>query len=97
MNRRRFLSFIGLAPVAAALPAMALPRPENVKDTVKGSVTMGDRAWSQSEMFLDVSQAGPSKIVIDYDALDCDLRGLIAYNINGLRQMKDTVDCSLAR
>jgi len=28
MNRRRFLSFLGLAPVAAAVPAMALPRPE---------------------------------------------------------------------
>ncbi len=27
MNRRRFLSFLGLAPVAAAVPAMALPRP----------------------------------------------------------------------
>ena len=40
MNRRYFLSFIGLAPVAAALPAMALPRPDNVKDTVKGSVDM---------------------------------------------------------
>ncbi|PQA72208.1 twin-arginine translocation signal domain-containing protein [Brucella oryzae] len=26
MNRRRFLSFLGLAPVAAAVPAMALPR-----------------------------------------------------------------------
>ncbi len=28
MNRRRFLSFLGLAPVAAAVPAMALPRAE---------------------------------------------------------------------
>lgn len=40
MNRRRFLSFIGLAPVAAALPTMALPRPDNVKDTVKPTVDM---------------------------------------------------------
>ena len=32
MNRRRFLSMLGLAPVAAcsaALPAIALPKPEN--------------------------------------------------------------------
>ena len=36
MNRRRFLSFIGFAPVAAALPAMALPRPDNVKNIVTG-------------------------------------------------------------
>ncbi|WP_418460433.1 hypothetical protein ACNT8L_18085 [Brucella intermedia] len=28
MNSRRFLSFLGLAPVAAAVPAMALPRAE---------------------------------------------------------------------
>lgn len=40
MNRRRFLSFLSLAPVAAALPAMALPRPENVKETVKSTVDM---------------------------------------------------------
>ncbi|UWF67446.1 MULTISPECIES: twin-arginine translocation signal domain-containing protein [unclassified Brucella] len=32
MNRRRFLSFLGLAPVAAAVPAMALPSPEKPTD-----------------------------------------------------------------
>ncbi|ALJ98298.1 hypothetical protein BiPBO1_85 [Brucella phage BiPBO1] len=36
MNRRRFLSFLGLAPVAAAVPAMALARAENVKNIVTG-------------------------------------------------------------
>lgn len=35
MNRRRFLSFLGLAPVAAALPAMALPRPDKPTDIEK--------------------------------------------------------------
>ncbi len=31
MNRRSFLSFLGLAPVAAVLPAAALARPEATK------------------------------------------------------------------
>ncbi|KAB2762778.1 hypothetical protein F9K98_13380 [Brucella anthropi] len=35
MNRRRFLSFLGLAPVAAAVPAMALPRAEKPTDIDK--------------------------------------------------------------
>lgn len=55
MNRRRFLSFIGLAPVAAALPAMALPRPDNVKDTVKGSVRMSHQMMHEGGLV-----AGPS-------------------------------------
>ncbi|CAB4327643.1 MULTISPECIES: twin-arginine translocation signal domain-containing protein [unclassified Brucella] len=35
MNRRHFLSFLGLAPVAAAVPAMAMPRPEKPTDIDK--------------------------------------------------------------
>jgi len=38
MNRRRFLSFLGLAPVAAAVPAMALPRPEKPTEIDKLTV-----------------------------------------------------------
>jgi hypothetical protein len=37
MNRRKFLSVLGLAPVAAcsaALPAVALPKPNKVKDII---------------------------------------------------------------
>ncbi|WP_273785629.1 twin-arginine translocation signal domain-containing protein [Brucella intermedia] len=34
MNRRHFLSFLGLAPVAAAVPAMALPRAEKPTEIV---------------------------------------------------------------
>ena len=40
MKRRTFLRMLSLAPVAAALPAIALPRPENVKETVKPTVDM---------------------------------------------------------
>ncbi|MBA8822307.1 hypothetical protein BRY73_02890 [Ochrobactrum sp. P6BS-III] len=40
MNRRRFLSFLGLAPVAAAVPAMALPRAEKPTEVAKGTFRM---------------------------------------------------------
>lgn len=74
MNRRRFLSFIGLAPVAAALPAMALPMPD--KPTDIDSLKIDVSGPDTQDWFLDASKAGPSRIVINVDALDGDLREL---------------------
>lgn len=67
MKRRTFLRMLSLAPVAAALPAMALPRPENVKETVKGSVTMGDQAWDDAGIHVSQMSAGVTRVVIYAD------------------------------
>lgn len=67
MKRRAFLRMIGLAPVAAALPAMALPRPDNVKETVKGSVRMGEQTGIDTGMFLTSTGNGVTRIVIQAD------------------------------
>ncbi|WP_421565923.1 hypothetical protein [Ochrobactrum sp. EDr1-4] len=40
MNRRSFLSFLSLAPVAVAVPAMALPRSDKSTDIEKLTVTV---------------------------------------------------------
>ncbi len=71
MNRRRFLSFLSLAPVAAAVPAMAMPRPENVKETVKGSVPMGEQVgeYANIRIYVDPAQ-GTKRVVISADAFD---------------------------
>lgn len=68
MNRRHFLSFLSLAPVAAAVPAMALPRPENVKETVKGSVTMGEQGgeYANIRIYVDPDR-GTKRVVIHAD------------------------------
>jgi len=72
MNRRRFLSFLSLAPVAAAVPAMALPRPENVKETVKSTVDM-DYAMGEGPFTYEAGGVRMSVQPIDVDALSCDL------------------------
>ena len=43
MNRRRFLSFLGLAPVAAAVPAMAMPRAEKPTKIAKDGFMVDGR------------------------------------------------------
>lgn len=57
MNRRRFLSFLGLAPVAAAVPAMALPRPEKPTEidklTVEVSLDTADIRKMMDEIAAD--------------------------------------------
>lgn len=78
MNRRRFLSFLGLAPVAAAVPAMALPRAEKPMATggvVKGKVDYLVGETPGESILIDASKAGPSQIVIDVDALNRGLEG----------------------
>lgn len=76
MNRRRFLSFLGLAPVAAAVPAMALPRAEKPTEIDKLIVDvqpadpkamrrlMDDIAKDQAKWLEDIKNAtGPSSEV----------------------------------
>ncbi|MBC8718713.1 hypothetical protein [Ochrobactrum sp. Marseille-Q0166] len=69
MNRRRFLSFIGFAPVAAALPAMALPRPESVKETVGRAGFFMEVTAGEHHARIGASVEYP----IDYDGLSRDL------------------------
>ena len=67
MNRRHFLSFLSLAPVAAAVPAMALPRAEKPTIDVRGTDPEALRrlrseiAKGQAQWLEDIKEAtGPS-------------------------------------
>lgn len=76
MRRRTFLKFLSLAPVAAAVPAMALPRAE--KPLATGGVLKGKVGYLMGEtpgesILIDVDMSAPSRLVIDIDALNRDL------------------------
>jgi len=57
MNRRRFLSFLGLSPMIATVPALALPRAEKPteieKVTVQLSIGSGDMRKMMDEIAAD--------------------------------------------
>lgn len=71
MNRRRFLSFLGLAPVAAAVPAMALPRAEKPTEIDKGAFRMTAETKGAHSSNIGTSTAGlvlrssDGRVVID--------------------------------
>ncbi|MEJ5019300.1 hypothetical protein WH297_06045 [Ochrobactrum vermis] len=76
MKRRAFLKFLGLAPVAVAVPAMALPRAEKPMATggfVKGKVDYRVGETPGESILIDVDMSKPSQLVIDVDALTRDL------------------------
>lgn len=77
MNRRRFLSFLSLAPVAAAVSAMALPRAEKPTEVKSAGYFMdveaGERkvrigATVTAPMYDDVPLYDPLKHGDDFDA-----------------------------
>lgn len=90
MNRRRFLSFLGLAPVAAALPAMALPRPERLMATggvVKGKVDYLLGETPSEGIFIDASKSGPTRLIIDFDALNQGLAEHLKWTTESFHQI----------
>ncbi|MBM7328729.1 hypothetical protein JS562_37555 [Agrobacterium sp. S2] len=80
MKRRAFLKFLGLAPVAAAVPAMALPRAEKPTEIGRAGFLM-ETTTSQHHGRISAVVECP----IDIDALNRDLEGSLRWMNEGTR------------
>ncbi|MCO7737517.1 twin-arginine translocation signal domain-containing protein [Brucella intermedia] len=92
MNRRRFLSFLGLAPVAAAVPAMALPRPEKPTeiDKLEVTITVGPNHDAEvnrlvREKIKEIVRLGPYRVRATKDLHERIEGGLIIRDAGDLR------------
>lgn len=84
MNRRSFLSMLGLAPVAAcsaALPAIALPKPENVKETIKSAGFFMEAKSDGHHAKIGMAVEYP----IDCDALSRDIKEAMRWTSESTR------------
>lgn len=94
MNRRHFLSLLGVAPVAAAVPAMALPRAEKPTDIDKLIVDvrpadpeamrrlMDDIAKDQAQFVERVSSIKADRFANEDETFVFDAKeGTITFNV----------------
>ncbi len=87
MKRRAFLKFLGLAPVAAAVPAMALPRAEK-PTKVRSAGFFIDVEAGEHKARIGATVSAP----IDVDALNRDLAASVKWTSDSLRNMQTELD-----